>query len=150
MPSPYNESASRIITSGGSIVKKTVLLVEDSKFLRLTNQRELAQAGFNVIAAGDGEEAIRVALEQLPDVILLDMLLPRLSGPEVLQALKRDPITCSIPVIVLSGLSQRNEDKLMKDGAVAYFEKSRLDKREGFNLLSDTIRNVTEVTERRI
>lgn len=62
-----------------------------------------------------------------PDIILLDMLRPKLSGPELLRAPKINPLTAVIPVIVLSGLSQKNEAKLVKDGAAAYFEKSRLD-----------------------
>ena len=104
-----------------------VLLVEDSKFLRIANERVLAKAGYEVSTAADGEEALRVAQDKLPDVILLDMLLPKLSGPEVLKALKSNPATMAIPVIVVSSLSQRNEEKLKEEGAVEYFEKGRLD-----------------------
>ena len=104
-----------------------VLLVEDSKFLRIANERVLARAGFDVSTASDGEEALRAAREELPDVILLDMLIPKISGPEVLKALKDDPATVHIPVIVVSALSQRNEEKLLKEGAAAYFEKGQLD-----------------------
>ena len=53
-----------------------ILLVEDSKFLRLTAERALARAGYEVSSAADGEEALRMAREKLPDLILLDMLLP--------------------------------------------------------------------------
>jgi CheY-like chemotaxis protein len=104
-----------------------VLLVEDSKFLRLVNERVLTKAGYSVTTAADGEEALRFAQERLPDLILLDLLLPKISGPEVLRKLKESPATAAIPVIVLSSLSQRNEKKLLEDGAVAYFEKSGLD-----------------------
>ena len=104
-----------------------VLLVEDSKFLRIVNGRALAKAGYEVSTAADGEEALRVANDELPDIILLDMLLPKLSGPEVLQALKSNPATMTIPVIVLSSLSQRNEGKLKQAGAVEYLEKASLD-----------------------
>ena len=96
-----------------------VLLVDDSKFLRMANERALSKAGYDVSTAADGEEALRVANDKLPDVILLDMMLPKLSGPEVLRALKENPATVDIPVIVLSSLSQRNEEKLLKEGAVA-------------------------------
>jgi len=68
-----------------------VLLVEDSKFLRLTNERVLTKAGYEVCTAADGEEALSVAQAKLPDVILLDMMLPKLSGPEVLRRLKANP-----------------------------------------------------------
>jgi len=102
----------------------TILLVEDSKFLRISGERALIRVGHRVISVGDGEEALRVARESVPDLILLDMMLPKLTGPEVLDALKRDSATMHIPVIVLSGLSQKNEAKLLQSGATAYFEKS--------------------------
>src|SRR5271163_4038066 len=104
--------------TGGCCVpaNSKVLLVEDSKFLRIANERALSKAGFQVAAAADGEEALRVANDQLPDIILLDMLLPKLSGPEVLKALKANPATRAIPVIVLTSLSQKNEEKLLHDG----------------------------------
>ena len=104
-----------------------VLLVEDSKFLRIANGRALAKAGYNVSMAEDGEEALRLANDTLPDVILLDMLLPKLSGPDVLKALKNNPATMAIPVIVLSSLSQKNKEKLKEMGAVEYLEKGSLD-----------------------
>lgn len=103
-----------------------VLLVEDSKFLRMANERVLTNAGYEVSTAVDGEEALRIANEKMPDIILLDMLLPKLSGPEVLRALKANAATAAIPVIVLTSLSQKNEGKLIQDGAEAYFEKSSL------------------------
>jgi twitching motility two-component system response regulator PilH len=102
------------------------LLVEDSGFLRLASERALMRAGHTVVTIDDGEQALRAPHEHLPDLILLDMLLPKLRGPKVLRALKSDPVTAQIPVIVLSSLSQKNEAKLKKDGATAYFEKSKL------------------------
>jgi CheY-like chemotaxis protein len=107
-----------------SIMK--ILLVEDSKFLRLATERAMARAGYDVSSAADGEEGLRMAREKLPDLILLDMLLPKLSGPEVLKSLKLDPATAAIPVVVMSGLSQKNAAKLEKDGAFAFLEKSEL------------------------
>jgi CheY-like chemotaxis protein len=103
-----------------------ILLVEDSKFLRLTSERALARAGYEVSSAGDGEEALRLAREILPDLILLDMLLPKVSGPDVLIALKKDPSTSAIPVVVLTGLSQKNAARLQGDGAIGFLEKSEL------------------------
>lgn len=103
-----------------------VLLVDDSKFLRTANERALSRAGFEVSTAADGEEGLKVANDKLPDIILLDMMLPKLSGPEVLKALKANPATQDIPVIVLTSLSQKNEEKLLSEGAAAYFEKSSL------------------------
>lgn len=125
-----------------------VLLVEDSKFLRLANERVLAKAGYDVSTAGDGEEALRVAKEKLPDVILLDMLIPKLSGPEVLKALKENPTTVHIPVIVVSALSQRNEEKLLKEGAAAYFEKGQLDLEKNSDRLVSAVESVLREANR--
>jgi len=119
-----------------------VLLVEDSKFLRLANQRALMRAGYDVSVAGDGEEALRVANERLPDIILLDMILPRLSGPEVLHALKKNPATKPIPVVVLTRLAQINEQKLIQEGAEAYYEKSTLDLDKNSDRLASTVETV--------
>ena len=108
-----------------------ILLVEDSKFLRIATERALARAGYSVISAADGQEALRLARQDHPDLILLDMLLPKMTGPEVLKALKEDPITGPIPVIVLSALSQKNASRLQGDGALVFFEKSSLELEKG-------------------
>ena len=104
-----------------------LLLVEDSRYLRMAARQVLSDAGFSVVEASDGEEALQKARENEPDLIILDMLLPKLGGERVLQALRQDPATARIPVIVLSGLSQGNADKLKEAGATAYIEKSKLD-----------------------
>ena len=106
---------------------ESILLIEDSRLLRKAAERVLLKAGYRVVTAADGEEALRIAFAISPDLILLDMLLPKLSGPEVLRALRKNPGTQRTPIIVLSGLSQANEKKLKKEGADAYFEKSSLD-----------------------
>ncbi len=123
-------------------VNSKVLLVEDSKFLRRANERALSKAGFEVSTAADGEEALQVANDRLPDIILLDMLLPKLSGPEVLKALKANPATMHIPVIVLTSLSQKNEEKLLHEGATAYFEKSTLELDKNSDRLAATVETV--------
>jgi twitching motility two-component system response regulator PilH len=132
--------------------KSKVLMVEDSKFLRIAAERALSRAGFEVCTAADGEVALQVARAQLPDIILLDMLLPKISGPDVLKALKADPATMHIPVIVLTSLSQKNEDKLLQQGAAAYFEKSTLELDKSSDRLVTTIETVltrTRAAEKR-
>lgn len=102
-----------------------ILVVEDDRMLRRATERALVKAGYEVIAIGDGENALRVAGgERTPDLILLDMMLPALSGLRLLQCLKQDARTQQIPVVVLSGLSHKNEAKLAKEGAAGYLEKS--------------------------
>ena len=119
-----------------------VLLVDDSKFLRMANERALSRAGYEVSTAADGEEALKVANDILPHIILLDMLLPKISGPDVLKALKANPASRDIPVIVLSSLSQKNEEKLLSEGAAAYFEKSTLELDKSSDRLAATIETV--------
>jgi CheY-like chemotaxis protein len=101
-----------------------ILVIEDSKFQRLAIERVLVRAGYGVIQARDGEEGLVAARENTPDLILLDMMLPKLSGLDVLRALKNDDLLKHIPVIVQSGLGQANEAKLLKDGAAAFLLKS--------------------------
>ena len=103
-----------------------ILLVDDSKFLRLSTERALMRAGYEVSCATDGEQALQVAREKRPDVILLDMLLPKMTGPDVLKALKNDPATAGIAVVVFTGLSQKNAARLEQDGACAFLDKSEL------------------------
>jgi CheY-like chemotaxis protein len=123
-------------------INSKVLLVDDSRFLRIANERNLSKAGYQVYTAGDGEEALQVAKDKMPDIILLDMMLPKISGTEVLKALKANPATMDIPVIVLTSLSQKNEDKLVSAGAAAYFEKSALALDQGSDQLAATVEAV--------
>src|ERR1700732_3198690 len=105
---------------------ETILLVEDSKFLRVATERILTKAGYRVICAGDGDEALALAGSRLPDLIVLDMLLPKLSGPEVLRSLKKNDLTARITVVDLFGLFQNNAPNLVQEGADAFIEKGSL------------------------
>jgi CheY-like chemotaxis protein len=119
-----------------------ILLVEDSKFLRLATERALARAGYEVCSAGDGDEALRLARVKLPDLILLDMLLPKMSGLDVLKALKKDASTRLIPVVVMTGMAQKNEARLKEDGAAAFLEKSTLELDKGSERLLEEVRAI--------
>lgn len=103
-----------------------ILLVEDSRFLRTAIGKALAKAGHEVIGIADGREVLLAARSSLPAIIFLDMMLPGLEGTCVLKELKQDVTTSHIPVIVLTGLAQKNETKLREAGAAAYLEKSAL------------------------
>ena len=119
-----------------------ILLVEDSKFLRLATGRALARAGYEMSFAGDGDEALLMAAEKLPNLILLDMMLPKMSGLEVLKALKKEPATAAIPVVVLSGLSQTNGPRLQRDGASAFLTKADLALDKGAEPLLAALREI--------
>jgi CheY-like chemotaxis protein len=128
-------------------MKKTILLVEDSKVQKLASETILLRAGHLVLFAEDGEEALRLARECIPDLVLLDLLLPGIGGEEVLYELKGDHKTQRIPVIVLSQLPP-NSDNLEAAGAASYFEKSRLtDEQGGEEALLATIDRVFRESE---
>jgi len=121
-----------------------ILVVEDSKFLRLATERALARAGYEVSTAADGEHALQMAREKRPDLILLDMLLPKMTGPDVLKALKKNPETASIAVVVFTGLSHKNAARLQKDGAVAFLEKSDLALDKGCDALLTALAEIVQ------
>ena len=119
-----------------------ILLVEDSKTIRRENEGALHRAGYEVVCAEDGETALESARDQHPDLILLDMILPKMSGPEVLRRLKTNPKTNAIPVVVLSSLTDKNRQKLLEAGAEDYLEKGALMPARGVNLLPKALENV--------
>lgn len=121
-----------------------ILLVEDSKFLRLATERALSRTGYEVSTAADGDEALRVAKDKLPHLILLDILLPKTSGLDVLKALKKDPLTSAIPVVVMTGMSQKNAPRLQEDGAAGFLEKSALELDKGSETLLRAVREILD------
>jgi len=107
-------------------VMTKILLVEDSKFLRMATERALVRAGYILCTGADGAHAMELARKEKPDVILLDMLLPKMTGPDVLKKLKKDPLTAGIAVVAFTGLSQKNAARLKQDGASAFLDKTEL------------------------
>lgn len=116
-----------VLTNGVEMEPKRILVVDDNAHLQLAYKKRLTSAGYQVQLASNGEEGLRLALETTPDAILLDMLMPKLGGVEVLRALKRDPVAARIPVIAVSSLPQSNEPKLQEEGAISYLQKSDLE-----------------------
>jgi CheY-like chemotaxis protein len=130
-------------------MKTTVLLIDDSRFLRKANELALARSGYSVLAAGDGEEGLHMACEKVPDLIVLDMMLPKMPGQQLLHELKSDPRTAEIPVIVLSSLPRSNEEKLKNEGAIAYFEKASLGLDTGSARLVEAVGSVLSAYQQR-
>ncbi|OGY49963.1 MAG: hypothetical protein A3J59_00905 [Candidatus Buchananbacteria bacterium RIFCSPHIGHO2_02_FULL_56_16] len=89
--------------------KKRILLVEDDEFLAELYATKLNLEGFEVSLATDGEKGLRLAKEQEPDLVLLDIVLPKMDGFEVLRQLKLGKKTKEMPVILLTNLSQKDE-----------------------------------------
>ena len=104
-----------------------ILLIEDDKFLRKACEVGLKKRGFTVFTAIDGEEGLRQARASAPDLILLDLLMPKLSGLETLEALKNDEQTSGIPVVILSNSSiDADIQKAKTLGAAGYLVKASL------------------------
>ncbi len=102
---------------------KKILVVEDHKDSCLWISAVLRQSGFEAVEAGDGTMAVRLAHSEEPDVILLDMHLPCGGGDFVLESLEKQPTNKKIPVIIMSGDTELDEDALREMGAVAVFRK---------------------------
>lgn len=126
-----------------------ILIVDDSRFLRLANERALARAGHQVITASDGEEGLRLARERMPDLVILDMMLPKLSGQQLLHELRGDPQTSTMPVMVLTSLPQCNEEKLKNEGATSYYQKSLLQLDKGTAYFMQAVEQVLARTTAR-
>jgi CheY-like chemotaxis protein len=119
-----------------------ILVIEDSRFLRVAIEKALRKAGYDSFGVADGREGLSAARSETPALILLDMMLPGIDGTAVLKELKLDPLTARIPVIVLTGLSQKNEAKLKSAGAFAYIEKSTLNLGQNSDTLVNRVENV--------
>ena len=103
----------------------SILIVEDDRFVRDLYQHEFEKSGYDIKLAEDGEIALKVVKESKFDCILLDVMLPKLDGLEVLRRIKEDSATKNIPVMILSNLGQ---DEIIRQalqiGAKAYIVKS--------------------------
>jgi DNA-binding response OmpR family regulator len=102
-----------------------ILLIEDDPFLLSMYSTKFSMEKFHVISADDGEKGLKVSKETDPDIILLDILMPKMNGFEVLEELKKDKKTANIPVILLTNLNQKDEiERGMSMGADDYLIKA--------------------------
>jgi DNA-binding response OmpR family regulator len=114
-----------IMSEETTTAKARVLIVDDDAFLAGIYATKLELEGFEVISARDGDEGLKAAAKEIPDLILLDVLMPKLDGFEVLKRLKEDPSTKEIPVIMLTNLGQKEDiEKGISEGAVDYLIKA--------------------------
>ena len=103
---------------------KTVLYVEDNEFNRKIVRQLLAATTYRLLEATDGEQGVATALETQPDLILMDIQLPRLSGLDATQRLRADPRTARIPIIVVTSFALSGDDqKALEAGASGYLAK---------------------------
>ena len=108
-----------------------ILLVEDDRYLRRACETALRQRGFAVSSAVDGAAALDAIASELPDLVLLDLLMPKVTGLEVLRSLRSRPETRALPVLILSN-SSREQDmaEIQQLGVAGYYVKSDLSLRE--------------------
>lgn len=121
---------------------KKILFIEDEQGLQKTFRDFLSREGYKVISALDGEIGWNLAKREKPDLILLDLILPRMDGFKVLEELKKDPQTKEIPVIILTNLEGTKEvEKALELGATTYLVKAQYS-------LEDVLEKINQILEK--
>ena len=116
-----------------------IVFIEDERTLQKMLGEALVAAGFSVASANDGETGLALVLQEMPDLVLLDLILPKMDGFSVLQTLKGDEKTKDIPVMVLTNLETAEDvEKVITLGATTYLVKANYD-------LPDIVTKVQEV-----
>lgn len=106
---------------------RIIMVIEDDPFLSSILKARLEKDGFTVVQAFNGEEALTKLRTTTPGLVILDLIMPKMSGFEVLQAISIDPQLNKIPVVVVSNLGQQGDvDKAKGLGAMDYFVKMRM------------------------
>jgi DNA-binding response OmpR family regulator len=105
--------------------KHSILIIEDDPLLSKMYETKFVTEAFDVYRAGDGEEGLKTALAHHPDIILLDVMMPRVSGIDMLTELRKDSWGAQVPVVILSNLSEQQEgDKAKALGVKEYLVKA--------------------------
>lgn len=119
-----------------------ILLIDDSRFIQYAIEKALAEKGHSMTTASDGEAGIRAAAQHMPDLILLDVMLPGVPGTNILSRMKSDPCLAEIPVIVLTAVGGVNGSRLLDEGADECLQKAGLDLDRGCQPLLEVIERV--------
>ena len=123
-----NSGDPALATGAVSLAGKKVLWVEDDSFLGDILAAKLSAAQCTVLYAKDGEAALKIVETDTPDIVLLDLVLPGISGFDVLEQLKKNDKTKNVPVIILSNLAQESDlERAKKLGAFKHFVKASID-----------------------
>lgn len=110
---------------------KKILIAEDEEIMLNLLQKKLAQEGYEILIAKDGEEGLRLMREVKPDLVLLDIIMPKLGGFEVMEEMQKDSELKDIPIIVVSNSGQPVEiDKAQSLGAKDWLIKTEFDPKE--------------------
>jgi CheY-like chemotaxis protein len=117
-----------------------VLIIEDDQLIQRMYQKIFTFEKYEVVMAVDGEEGLDKARTENPTIILLDVMMPKLNGIQVLEKLKQDPATKSIPVVMLSNLAGENDvETALSKGAVKYIIKSEYDPKQIADMVTEII-----------
>lgn len=126
-------------TSASPTTGKSIVLADDEQFIAIAYKDGLERAGYHITVAHDGAEALEAVKNVKPDLVLLDLIMPKLNGFEVLKAIKADDSIKHIPVIILSNLSQpTDEAEARQTGALDFIVKADISLKD----LSDRIAKV--------
>ena len=107
--------------------KSHILLVEDSRFMRTAVAAMLSANGFRVTTAADGEQAVELTEQQIPDLIVMDWFIPKLRGLELIQKFKSSSRTAHVPIVILSGAGKADDlQQALSKGAVGFIDKTSL------------------------
>ena len=110
---------------------KKILLVEDEEIMISLLQKKLTKEGYEISVARDGEEGLKAMREVRPDLVLLDIIMPKMGGFEVMEGMQKDKTLAKIPVIVISNSGQPVElDRAQKLGAKDWLIKTEFDPQE--------------------
>src|SRR5260221_8058203 len=117
-----------------------ILLVEDDPILLQLYKDKLSLSGFDVVTAVDGEDALDKVKSTNPQLVLLDIMIPKKNGFEVLDAIKHDPNTQKIPVIILTNLkNERDAEEALDRGALQYVTKSDYEPKDIVKMVNDAL-----------
>lgn len=120
---------------------KKILLIEDDPFLSRMYVKVFELHGFSIEMRSDGAAGFEAVKTLKPDLILLDIMMPKLNGMEVLDLLKKEPTTKDIPVLMLTNLSdQQQREEALSKGALKYLVKSELDPDETVKVVKEVLK----------
>jgi OmpR family response regulator RpaB len=121
-----------------------VLIIEDDQLIQRMYNKIFSFEKYEVVTASDGEEGLEKARTTNPTIILLDVMMPKMNGMEVLEKLKIDPATKTIPVVMFSNLAGDNDvETALAKGAVKYIIKSEHDPKEIADMVDEIIAGYT-------
>ncbi len=100
---------------------RTILHVEDNEFNRKIVRDLLTRTSYRLVEAVDGEEGVQMALRERPDLVLIDIQLPKMSGLEVTRRLRTEPATAHVPIIVITSFALSGDDQRAREAGASHY-----------------------------